>query len=343
MQYIDNCSIAEIKTILLSYNEDKYRADQIYSWLYRSNVNSYDEMTNLPLELRSKLSLSFPITTLLEIGREISVDGTIKFVYELSDKNRIESVLLKDGDRTTGCISSQVGCRMGCVFCATYRSVGFKRNLTKAEILKQIIALKLASEKIYNRRMSNIVFMGMGEPLDNINNLLKALEVILDDKYLGFSHKKVTISTSGYLKNLDKLYQIPTPVNLAVSINASNQKLRSSLMPISKQYPLENLISKLKSLELDKRKRITLEYILIGGVNDSLDDAKQLVKIIKGVKAKINLIIYNRSEFTEYIEPSIKSIERFQDYLIDNRIPVFVRKRLGTDIAAACGQLAAKR
>ena len=339
MKFIDNLSVAELQQIIKSNGESNYRADQIVEWLFKRGVYSYDQMSNIPLPLRDKLSTRYPITPFKEVSRESSLDGTIKFLFELSDGERIESVLLKDGDRFTGCISSQVGCRMGCTFCATFMSIGFKRNLTPAEIFKQVQYLRNEADKLFNTRLSNLVFMGMGEPLDNIDSLLQALDIILNDNYLGFSHRKVTVSTSGYLKNIDRLYRMETPVNLAVSINSPRQAVRKDIMPISNKYPLEELVKKLKTLELDKRKRITLEYILIDGVNDSLEDAKLFVKLIKGIKAKVNLIIYNSSEFTDFKEPDPKVVEKFQNYLIANKVSAFIRKRLGKDISAACGQL----
>ena len=341
MKKIDNFSLSALSEVVQEYGESAFRGKQIYNWLFKYGVSSFEEMTNLSKDFRSILSKNFSFSVLEEVSRTPSADGSIKFLFRLEDNETIESVLLVDGDRVSACISTQAGCRMGCRFCATAGAVGFKRNLTSAEIIKQVLFLRKTVQELFNQRLGNLVFMGMGEPLDNIVNLKNALTVILDDEALGFSHRKVTVSTCGLINGIKELFKMPTPVNLAVSVNAPNQELRSEIMPVSRKYPLKELISTLKTLELDKRKRITLEYVLLGGVNDSINHAEQLLKLIKGVRAKINLIIYNNSEYSAFKSPKLENVLKFQEYLQNNNISAFIRKRLGADINGACGQLAA--
>lgn len=341
MKKIDCLSAEELKEIIENYSEQSFRSKQIYNWLYHNNVTSFDMMTNIPVSLRDRLASEYEFTYFEEVKRFTSSDGSIKFLFRLEDGESIESVLLSDGSRISGCISTQVGCRMGCKFCATSRAVGFKRNLTVGEILAQVSTLRKSAEELFDERLSNLVFMGMGEPLDNIDNLSKSLSILLDDEAFGFSHRKITVSTSGLINGINKFFQMKTPVNLAVSINAPNEQIRQSIMPVTNKNHLNDLIQTLKNIDLDKRKRITLEYVLLGGINDSLSHAKEFVQLIKGIKAKINLISYNGSPYSEFKMPSEKNVLQFQEYLINNNITAFIRKKLGQDIAGACGQLAA--
>lgn len=342
MKKIDCLSAEEIDNVVDSYAEQSFRGKQIYNWLYHNNVASFDMMTNVPVSLREKLSSEYEFTYLEEVKRLTSSDGSIKFLFKLEDGEYIESVLLNDGNRISGCISTQIGCRMGCKFCATSGAVGFKRNLTVGEILAQVVALRNNAEELFEERLLNLVFMGMGEPLDNFDNLQKALTILLDDEAFGFSHRKITVSTSGLIDGIKKFFQMKNQVNIAVSINAPNEKLRQSIMPITNKNHLHDLIQTLKNVDLDKRKRITLEYVLLGGINDSLLHAKEFMQLIKGVKAKINLISYNGSPYSKFKTPSEKDVLQFQEYLINNNLTVFIRKKLGQDIAGACGQLAAE-
>ncbi len=341
MKALNDFTLDELTNIVKSYNEKGYRAKQIYNWVHNANVTSYDDMTNIPKSLRDALSNDFCFTNLEEVSSVSSVDGTTKFLFKLSDSEHIESVLLKDGDRVSGCISTQVGCRMGCTFCATANAVGFKRNLTVGEILAQISYLRSKSIELFDTKLLNLVFMGMGEPLDNTDNLIKALTMLLDEDTYGFSHRKITVSTSGLISEIHKLYKMEKPVNLAVSINAPTQEKRRRIMPISNKYPLHELINTLKNIELEKRKRITIEYVLMHNINDTTEDAKQLVKLLKGLKIKVNLIVYNSSEYASHSSTSMDDVLKFQDILISNKITTFIRKRLGADIDGACGQLAA--
>lgn len=342
MKKIDCLSALELDDVIKSFNEQSFRSKQIYNWLYHNNVTSFDMMTNIPSSLREKLAKEYQFTYFEEVKRLTSSDGSIKFLFKLEDNQHIESVLLRDGNRISGCISTQIGCRMGCKFCATATAVGFKRNLTVGEILNQVAVLRKSAEELFDEKLLNLVFMGMGEPLDNFENLKKALEILLDDNAFGFSHRKITVSTSGLIDGIKDFFAMETPVNLAVSINGPNQHIRQEIMPISYKYPLKDLINILKNVEIDKRKRITLEYVLLGGINDSLSHAKEFCQLIKGVKAKVNLISFNGSPFSTFKTPSEENVLQFQEYLINNNITVFIRKKLGQDISGACGQLAAE-
>lgn len=341
MDKIDNLSRNTLIQLSEEYNEASFRGKQLYNWIYKVGVSSFDEMTNISKSFRELLSSKYSFTQLEEVKRTTSSDGSIKFLFKLEDNETVESVLLVDGQRMSGCISTQVGCRMGCKFCATANAVGYKRNLTSGEIIKQIIYLRKVALELFDERLGNLVFMGMGEPLDNIVNLKKALNIILDEDGLCFSHRKVTVSTCGVIDGIKELFKMDTPVNLAVSINAPNQKIRSNIMPISKKYPLDELLKFLKKLDIDKRKKITLEYVLLGGLNDSISHAAEFVKGIRGIPAKVNLIVYNTSPYMDFKSPARDKVLKFQEYLINNNITAFIRKRLGVDIKGACGQLAA--
>lgn len=341
MKKIDCLSYEEMRTLTLFYGEQEFRSKQLYNWVYHNTVKSFDNMINLPLSFRERLAEDYSFTHLEEVKRLTSSDGSIKFLFELEDGEHIESVLLRDGMRISGCISTQVGCRMGCKFCATSGAVGFKRNLTTGEILQQVSALRACANDLFEERLGNLVFMGMGEPLDNIDNLEKALKILLDDEAFGFSHRKITVSTSGLIDGIERFFSMDTPVNLAVSINAPNEQIRSNIMPITKKFHLNDLVKVLRNVPLDKRKRITLEYVLLGGVNDTLKHAQEFVSLIKGIKAKVNLIVYNGSPFSEFKQPKEENVLKFQEYLVNNKVSAFIRKRLGQDISGACGQLAA--
>jgi len=336
---IDSYSKKRLVALFESRGEKRFRADQIFKWVFGKRVTSFEEMTDLSVALREKLINEYSFTILKPIDKQISkLDGSTKVLFQLEDGNMIESVILVDGERYTACVSTQVGCRMGCAFCSTAKA-GFIRNLSQAEIIRQIFEL----EKILGRSLTNLVFMGMGEPLDNPDNLISSIEIILDNNCLNFSHKKVTVSTCGLTDRLMRIFELSKPVNIAVSINATTQAQREKIMPVSRKYPLDELILAMKNLPLDKRKRVTVEYVLLKGVNDSLDDAKRLVKMIRGLKVLVNLIRYNTSVMSEFQPSTEKDALQFQEYLIKNRINTFLRKSLGSDIDGACGQLYGKK
>jgi 23S rRNA (adenine2503-C2)-methyltransferase len=294
-------------------------------------------MTDLGQELREKLAAYFVISRLQTERTETSRDGTRKYLFRLNDGNHIETVLIPEKSHFTLCISSQVGCAMGCRFCLTARG-GFVRNLTAGEIVSQVRDIK---KHIGEQPLSNIVLMGMGEPLANYANVVQAIRILTDRDFgLEFSARRVTLSTAGLVPELLQLGKDVT-VNLAVSLNATDNETRSSLMPINKKYPLEDLIEACRQYPLAPRKRITFEYILIQGVNDSLADALRLTKLLRPVKAKINLIPYNEHPGSLFRRPDEKTILAFQDILAQHHYTAMVRNSKGQDISAACGQLRA--
>lgn len=339
-QKIDNLSLTELKEVVTQLNEKPFRATQLFKWVYQKGVTSFDEMTDLPLEFRKKLIENFSFTKLTVVEQlESQLDGSIKVLFRLEDDNFIESVLMFDGKRVTACLSTQVGCRMGCQFCNTAK-IGLIRNLTSAEIIRQIIYLRnLAETK--KKPLTNLVFMGMGEPLDNFDNLTKSLDIILNEEALNFSHRKVTVSTCGIMDKLNLLAKT-YKVNIAISLNAATNKIRSKLMPVNKRYPIEEIINVIKKLPIPKRKRITLEYVLIDGLNNTTKDANLLVKQLKGLPIKVNLILYNKTKLSDFHSPQLNYALNFQKTLINNGIATFIRKSFGQDIEAACGQLYAK-
>lgn len=326
---------AEIDELIKDLNLPDFRAKQIIHWIYHKYAQSIDEITEFSLELRNKLSERFFISNLNLIDRKISSDGTEKFLFALFDGELIESVLIPDEDRLTLCISSQVGCSLGCIFCATGR-IGFKRNLESHEILDQIIYV---SRLIKPKHLTNIVLMGMGEPLLNFHNSVEALWRIT--RLLRISPRRITLSTSGIAPKIIELGENAPPVNLAISINSADDHTRNYIMPVNKTYPLRILIDACRKFPLKPRNRITFEYIMLKGINDSVFDAKKLVVLLKGIPSKINLIPFNPFEGSELQSSDDKTILRFQKILLDNNLPAFIRKSKGQDISAACGQLRA--
>jgi 23S rRNA (adenine2503-C2)-methyltransferase len=315
-----------------------YRGRQVRSWLFRRLAGSFEEMTDLPLPLRSQLVREANIHHLSLVDTQDSTDGTRKYLFELHDGHRIESVLIPERDHLTVCISSQAGCAMGCRFCLT-GAQGLNRDLSPAEIVEQVIHIKrsLASPE----RLTNIVFMGMGEPLANYDNLLKAVHHLVGETGMNFSHRKVTISTCGLVPAIRRLGQ-DVSVNLAVSLNATTDRTRDFLMPVNRRYPLDELIGACKHFPLPNRRMITFEYILIKGINDTLDDASRLGLLLRDLRAKINLIALNAHEDCEFRPPPMEQILRFQERLTQNHFTAILRKSKGLDIRAACGQLSGR-
>jgi 23S rRNA (adenine2503-C2)-methyltransferase len=314
---------------------EAYRGNQIRQWIFKKLANSFDEMTNLSISLRESLKEKANILHLEKVKTQISEDTTEKYLFRLSDGEHIESVLIPERGHYTLCISSQVGCAMECVFCLTARQ-GFRRNLTSAEIIDQVIQVKRSMDE--PDRLTNIVFMGMGEPLANYHGVFGAINNIVADDGMNFSHRKVTLSTCGIIPLMSRLGR-ETTVNLAVSLNAADDETRDFLMPINRKYNLKNLISACKAFPLPNRRMITFEYILIDGINDRPKDALNLVKLLSGLRAKINLIPFNPSPGTEFSSPSPEKIADFQDILVNHHLTAIIRKSKGCDISAACGQL----
>jgi 23S rRNA (adenine2503-C2)-methyltransferase len=315
-----------------------YRAGQILKWIYLRQSDTFDVMTDIKKEIRNLLSQHFIIHRLEIPHIETSQDGSKKYLFKLRDGKYIESVLIPEKDHYTLCISSQVGCAQGCRFCLTARG-GFSRNLTKGEIIAQVrdVALDIGGQK----RLSNIVMMGMGEPLANFSNVVQAIHVITDRDFgLGFSNRRVTVSTSGFVPKLADLGR-ETSVNLAVSLNATENKTRDMLMPINRKYPIEQLLEACANYPLTHRRKITFEYILIKGINDSEQDAQRLAKLLRPMRAKINLIPFNTYEKSEFQRPEESVVLKFKDILSRTNYTAIVRYSKGQDISAACGQLKA--
>lgn len=314
---------------------ESFRASQIRQWLFKKMVSSFDEMTNISVSLRNTLKEKAFISSLEKIDLLVSKDTTEKYLFRLNDGNLIESVLIPEKDHFTLCLSSQAGCAMGCAFCHTARQ-GFKRNLTPAEIVDQIIEIKRSMKE--PDRLTNIVLMGMGEPLANYDAVIKALDNMIADDALNFSRRKVTLSTSGLAPLIRKLGK-DSPVNLAVSLNAADDETRNRLMPVNKKYNLKNLMEACRRFPLPNRRMITFEYILIKGLNDSSRDAMNLVKLLKGLRAKVNLIPMNPGPDPAMRSSSPDVILKFQEILAENKLTAIIRKSKGQDIMAACGQL----
>jgi len=316
-----------------------YRADQIRKWVYLRQIDSFDLMTDISKEIRGLLARHFAVGRLGVEQVETSQDGSRKYLFRLSDGKLIETVLIPERDHYTLCVSSQVGCAQGCLFCLTAAG-GFERNLTRGEIIAQVRDIKSRLEDA--QRLSNIVFMGMGEPLANYKNLASAIGIITDnDAGLRFAGRRVTVSTAGLVPKIGALGR-DTRVNLAVSLNATDNDTRSRLMPINRSYPLEALLDACRQFPLQPGRRITFEYILIKGVNDSRDDALRLAKLLQPIRCKINLIPFNAHAGCSFERPSEAAIKAFYDILFAKNYTVIIRRSKGQDISAACGQLRAR-
>ncbi|MCW7754525.1 23S rRNA (adenine(2503)-C(2))-methyltransferase RlmN [Desulfobotulus sp. H1] len=342
-------TLPELREYFMSKGMQAFRANQIHKWLYLHQADTFASMTDVGKLLREELNHIFRLKRLHIHQTALSRDGSRKFVFRLEDDNLIESVLIPEKDHQTLCISSQVGCAQNCRFCMTARG-GFTRNLTTGEIVAQVRdirhiiqqeALKNNSDK--DTRLSNVVFMGMGEPLANYNNVIKAIRILTDgDCGLKLSRRRVTVSTSGILPRLQDLGR-DAQINLAISLNATENKTREMLMPVSRTYSLEDLIEACRRYPLAPRQKITFEYILIKGINDSLQDARRLARILNGIKAKINLIPFNEHPGSTFERPPEIHIHAFLKILLDKGYTAIIRWSKGEDIGAACGQLAGKR
>jgi 23S rRNA (adenine2503-C2)-methyltransferase len=335
--------------------EKPYRALQIYRWLHRRGAASFDEMTDLPLPLRAELAERFSLDTLAMAEERRSSDGTIKWKWRTVDGLFIESVYMphtgddeEDGpptrERRTLCVSSQVGCAIGCTFCMT-GTMGLARNLGPGEIADQVHRanrrLVELGEGRAPRPLTNLVFMGMGEPLHNFESLKLSLQLLLSGEGPNFSHRHVTVSTSGLVPQIRRL-GLETPVKLAISLNATTDEQRDALMPLNRRYPLAELLAACRSFPVKQGRRITFEYVLLRGVNDADADAERLAALLRGIPAKVNLIPYNENPGLGFRAPEPARVEAFRDHLLRSAITVVVRRNRGTDIAAACGQLAAE-
>ncbi|MGQ9693865.1 MAG: 23S rRNA (adenine(2503)-C(2))-methyltransferase RlmN [Thermodesulfobacteriota bacterium] len=333
---LKNLSWPELEKFVASWGEKPFRARQLARWLYGRGVESFAEMTDISKELREKLSEQGWISFLKPEKILTAADGTRKFLFALADGYKIESVLLMERDHLTLCLSTQVGCPLGCKFCLT-GARGFKRNLESFEILDQILGVRAtlsAPEKI-----RNLVFMGMGEPLLNFENVVRALEIVCSPQGLQFSHRRVTLSTAGIIPEMKKILSRKNFVKLAISLNATTEEQRSFLMPINRQYPLTELLQACRQISLPNREKITFEYVLLQGINDAPADALRLARLLKGLPAKINLIPFNEHPASPFKRPPDEAIQEFREILLAQRFTTVIRQSKGTDILAACGQL----
>jgi len=333
---VKELSFAELSAFLRERKQPAFRAMQIRQWLFHKRVTKFSEMTNLSRPLRDQLEENFTIRRLETLRQAKSRDGTVKFLFGLADGASIESVLIPEARRLTLCISTQAGCGFGCAFCAT-AVLGLTRNLTAGEIVDQVLEASRTLEE--GRRITHIVLMGMGEPLANYAQTLRALEMITDGEWgIGISPRRVTLSTVGLVPQIEKLMD-ESRVNLAISLHAPNDELRGALMPVNRKYSLAQLIECCRKLPIPRRNRITFEYVLLGGVNDSEQHARQLAKLLRGISSKVNVIPFNPHPGSRFSRPAPEQIERFQNVLRDAGVQINLRRPRGDDIQAACGQL----
>ena len=331
---------------LLEQIKPAFRVKQIFGWLYHNYADNFDDMKNIPKALKEELGGKYIVNPLKIIRKEESSDGTIKYLFELQDKKTVEAVWLKMKDtlrndagevlqeaKYTICVSTQVGCKVGCSFCLTAKG-GFTRDLSAGEIVAQVVNLKRDNEHKHNRKI-NIVYMGMGEPLDNLDNLAKAIEIFKEDDGLCISGKRQTVSTSGLSNKIDKLGKMDLGVHIAISLHAVDDELRSELIPMNKAHNINSIIEAVKRFPIDTRKRVMFEYLVIKGKNDDLGSAKKLVKLLHGIKAKVNLIYFNPYEGSDYERPSRGDMVAFQEYLVQHGLLCTIRDSKGIDISAA--------
>ncbi|MCB1227149.1 MAG: 23S rRNA (adenine(2503)-C(2))-methyltransferase RlmN [Verrucomicrobiales bacterium] len=336
----------EIEARVLALGEKKFRAKQLQEWIYARRVDSLSAMTNLPQALRDQLSATTALRTMTLSRVEGASDSTRKFLFRLHDGRYIETVLIpaspalygEKSDRRTLCVSSQVGCAYDCQFCASGLA-GFTRNLSAAEIVEQLVQV----ETLSGERVDNLVFMGMGEPLANFSNLVRAIEVLNADWGIRLGARRMTVSTSGLAPRIQQLAEVPLQIRLAISLHGATDEVRDQIMPVNRKHPLAELFDSLHHWKQHHKQRLTFEYILIEGVNDSLDQARHLVKLARSVEAKVNLIPYNTVEGLDWRRPSVPAQEAFLQVLTSAGVPATLRREKGHDIAAACGQLRLKQ
>jgi 23S rRNA (adenine2503-C2)-methyltransferase len=332
--------LGELESWLKEQGEPKFRAAQIFDWLYKKRVGQFEEMSNLSKGLREKLANHFTITTLKTLVQHTSQDGTLKFLFELHDGYSIETVLMRHEYGNSVCVTTQVGCRMGCTFCASTLG-GLKRDLEAGEIVAQVLKVQKALDET-DERVSSIVVMGIGEPFDNYNSLLSFLKIVNDDKGLNIGARHITVSTSGIIPRIYDFADEGMQINFAISLHAPNTELRTRLMPVNRAYDLKELMKAVKYYTEKTGRRITFEYGLFGGVNDKQEHAEELSRLIKGLKCHVNLIPVNYVPERDYVRTPKDQIFEFEKTLKKNGINVTIRREQGHDIEAACGQLRAK-
>lgn len=337
MKNIKDYNLENLKKELSDMGEKPFRAEQIFKWLYQEKVETFDEMTNLSISLREKLKENYTMCNFKILKKQEAKDGTIKYLFDVLDGNAIETVLMRYHHGNSICVSSQIGCKMGCKFCAS-TGINFIRNLTTGEIVEQIIKV----EQDTGERISNVVFMGIGEPLDNYENVVNAIRLINHPKGLNIGARHISISTSGLVPKIYQLAEENIQCTLSISLHATNNEKRSSMMPVNQTYPIEELLQACKDYIAKTNRRISFEYALAKDNNDNLEDAKELVKLLKGMLCHVNLIPINKIENGQFNKSSNENIMKFRDFLNEHGIVATIRRELGSEIDAACGQLRRK-
>lgn len=329
-----DCTLADLEQVLLGQGKEKFRAQQIFKWVYEKRVFEPSQMSNLAKNFRAEVPNIFSFELPVVVEHRLSQDGTQKFLFDVGDNMTVEAVLIPADDRNTLCLSSEVGCNMACQFCFTGKQK-LKKRLSVQQIVGQF--LQVAQRLSETQRITNIVFMGMGEPLDNTENVFKSIEILHDSRGINFSRKKITVSTSGLVPQIP--FVTDSGVRLAVSLNAPNDQIRDIIMPINKKYPLAMLMEACLKHAQIARDRVTFEYVLLKGINDQVDHARQVYQWIKNVPCKMNLIPFNEHPDSGFTRPSSQSVYDFQKYLLDRGVHTTIRRTMGRDIYAACGQL----
>ena len=337
MRNIKNYNLEALKQEFIEMGEKPFRAEQVFKWLYEAKVTSFDEMTNLSLELREKLKQNYEMRNFNILKKLESSDGTKKYLFDVLDGNAIETVLMSYHHGYSICVSSQIGCKMGCKFCAS-TGIKFIRSLTSGEIVEQILAV----ERDNNIKISNVVFMGIGEPLDNYDNVVNAIKIINNSKGINIGARHISISTSGLVPKIYRLAEENIQCTLSISLHATTDEKRSSMMPVNDRYNIAELLQACRDYMEKTNRRISFEYALAKDNNDNLEDAKRLVKLLKGMTCHVNLIPINKIENGSFTKSSNENIIKFRDYLNDHGIVATIRRELGADIDAACGQLRRK-
>ena len=333
----------ELAAFVADLGEKRFRADQLFQWLHARGARSWDQMSNMPRALRDRLAAAARIGSLRLDEVQRSTDGTRKLRFLVDDGRAIESVLIPDGDKMTQCISSQVGCALDCRFCAT-ATLGFGRNLTAGEIVEQVHQARvLLAEEEPGRRITNLVYMGMGEPLHNYGHVVRSLRILTHDLGAGISSRRITVSTAGLVPGLERLGKEDVRPNIAISLNATTDAVRDEVMPVNKKWNIERLLGAVRAYPLERRRRVTFEYVLLADVNDSMADAARLARLLKGFPCKVNLIPWNPHPLAPYRRPTPEAIEAFQNEVKRQGLPAYLRTPRGDDIDAACGQLAARK
>jgi len=333
---IKSLSKSEFESKLTEFGEEPYRARQIFRWLYKAGAGSFDEMTDLSLDLHRLLKAKFHITRLAVLdSKKSAIDGTTKYLFKLEDGNSIETVFLPEKTRSTICLSSQVGCKYSCTFCAS-APFGFVRNLAPSEMLDEVVSLKRENPR---RPITNLVFMGIGEPLDNYDNVIKTIKIFNDKDAFCIGARKITVSTCGLVPGIERLKSEKLQIELSVSLHSADDGIRSALVPINKRYPLKDLMACCRDYIDTTNRIITFEYILIKDVNCSVEDARKLARLLRDMKCKVNTISYNKIKAKDLKEPSAKEVKTFLDTLKAAGTSAMHRKSKGDDIDAGCGQL----